>query len=122
MCGIVAQHGDVEPESGARMLSRLTHRGPDDEGSARVGKDAWLGHRRLSIVDVSGGKQPLATPSGDLLLVGNGEVYNHEEVRETLSASRRLPATSAGVGPRFNAPTNRPERNKNRSSITPPPL
>jgi asparagine synthase (glutamine-hydrolysing) len=88
MCGIVAQHGDVEPESGARMLSRLTHRGPDDEGAARVGEDAWLGHRRLSIVDVSGGKQPLETASGDLLLVGNGEVYNHEEVRETLSASR----------------------------------
>ena len=88
MCGIVAQHGDVEPESGARMLSRLTHRGPDDEGAARVGESAWLGHRRLSIVDVSGGKQPLSTASGDLLLVGNGEVYNHEEVRETLSASR----------------------------------
>ena len=84
MCGIVAQHGKVDPEEAERMLSRLVHRGPDDEGTARVG-DAWLGHRRLSIVDVEGGKQPLETARGDLFLVGNGEVYNHEELRSTLS-------------------------------------
>ncbi len=97
MCGIVAQQGNVDPDSGARMLSRLAHRGPDDEGTARVGDDAWLGHRRLSIVDVSGGKQPLRTASGDLLLVGNGEVYNHEAVRETLSDSRFLTSSDNEV-------------------------
>ncbi|WP_207955847.1 asparagine synthase (glutamine-hydrolyzing) [Rubrobacter marinus] len=85
MCGIVAQHGRLDPVEAQRMLSRLTHRGPDDEGTARVG-DAWLGHRRLSIVDVSGGKQPLET-SGGLSLVGNGEVYNHAEVRGTLAGN-----------------------------------
>lgn len=84
MCGIVAQHGRLDPEEAERMLSRLTHRGPDDEGAARVG-DAWLGHRRLSIVDVSGGKQPLKTPENDLSLVGNGEVYNHEEIKGRLA-------------------------------------
>ena len=84
MCGIVAQHGKLDPEEAERMLSRLTHRGPDDEGTICVGDNAWLGHRRLSIVDVSGGKQPLRTAAGDLSLVGNGEVYNHEEVRGTL--------------------------------------
>jgi asparagine synthase (glutamine-hydrolysing) len=61
------------------MLDRLVHRGPDDEGCVAVG-DAWLGHRRLSIVDVDGGRQPLGPGSGDLWLVGNGEVYNHEAV------------------------------------------
>ena len=85
MCGIVAQHGRLDPEEAERMLSRLTHRGPDDWGTTRVGGDAWLGHRRLSIVDVSGGKQPLSTSRGDLSLVGNGEVYNHQEIKGTLA-------------------------------------
>jgi asparagine synthase (glutamine-hydrolysing) len=87
MCGIVAQHGKLDPEEAERMLSRLAHRGPDDRGTARVG-DAWLGHRRLSIVDVSGGKQPLKTTDGELYLVGNGEVYNHEALRGTLAGAR----------------------------------
>jgi asparagine synthase (glutamine-hydrolysing) len=65
------------------MLERLTHRGPDDHGSIAVG-DAWLGHTRLSIVDVEGGHQPLAGPDDDLYLVGNGEVYNHEAIRRRL--------------------------------------
>ncbi len=83
MCGIVGDHGGIEPDAAARMMERLVHRGPDDEGSVEVA-GSWLGHRRLSIVDVSGGKQPLVTESSDLFLVGNGEVYNHEEVREAL--------------------------------------
>ena len=65
------------------MMGRIAHRGPDDEGLVEVGGNV-LGHRRLSIVDVEGGKQPLATPDGSLHLVGNGEVYNHEEILETL--------------------------------------
>ena len=83
MCGIVGDHGGIEPDAAARMLERLAHRGPDDEGGVEVA-GSWLGHRRLSIVDVSGGKQPLVTEAGDLFLVGNGEVYNHQEVRESL--------------------------------------
>src|SRR3954463_2224947 len=61
------------------MLDRLVHRGPDDEGCVAVG-DAWLGHRRLAIVDVDGGPPPLGPGSNELWLVGNGEVYNHEGV------------------------------------------
>jgi asparagine synthase (glutamine-hydrolysing) len=83
MCGIAAQYGRVDPAAGERMLDRLVHRGPDDDGSVAVG-DAWLGHRRLSIVDVSGGHQPLVGESEDVFLVGNGEVYNHEDVRANL--------------------------------------
>src|SRR4051812_6003487 len=87
MCGIVAQHGRTDPEELERMLERLTHRGPDDHGSVTLG-ESWLGHRRLSIVDVDGGRQPLVTPDGDVFLVGNGEVYNHADLRDELEPER----------------------------------
>src|SRR4051794_30201281 len=92
MCGIVAEHGCSDPQQLERMLERLAHRGPDDRGAVRV-NGSWLGHRRLSIVDVGGGKQPLCTSDESAFLVGNGEVYNHEEVRARL-AGRELLTTS----------------------------
>jgi asparagine synthase (glutamine-hydrolysing) len=67
------------------MLRRLVHRGPDDAGTRRIG-NAWLGHRRLSIVDVGGGHQPLSDASGFGYLVCNGEIYNHEEIRAGLTS------------------------------------
>jgi asparagine synthase (glutamine-hydrolysing) len=84
MCGIAAVFGPHEAGETQRMLARLVHRGPDDQGEVRAG-GAWLGHRRLSIVDVDGGRQPFANARGDVWLVGNGEVYNHEQVRATLA-------------------------------------
>ena len=84
MCGIVAEHGGSDPEQLERMLERLAHRGPDDRGAVAV-DGSWLGHRRLSIVDVGGGQQPLRTRDESAWLVGNGEVYNHEEVRAGLA-------------------------------------
>ncbi len=83
MCGIIGDPTGIEPVTLKRMLRRLAHRGPDGEGNIQVA-GGCLGHRRLSIVDVEGGHQPLKTRSGDLFLVGNGEIYNHEELRETL--------------------------------------
>ena len=65
------------------MLERIGHRGPDDRGEIQVA-DAWLGHTRLSIVDVESGHQPLSTSDKQLWMVGNGEVYNHEYVRAGL--------------------------------------
>ena len=65
------------------MLGRVAHRGPDDQGSVRV-NGSWLGHTRLSIVDVESGRQPLGGDEFGLWLVGNGEVYNHEDVRASL--------------------------------------
>lgn len=81
VCGIVALYGAADPELGLRMLRRIAHRGPDDEGMVRTG-DAWLGHRRLSIVDVAGGAQPLSHDGQ--YLVGNGEIYNHCALRRGL--------------------------------------
>src|SRR3954470_22809722 len=92
MCGIVAEHGCSDPQQLERMLERLAHRGPDDRGAGGV-NGSWLGHRRLSIVDVGGGKQPLCTSDESAFLVGNGEVYNHEEVRARLGG-RQLLTTS----------------------------
>jgi asparagine synthase (glutamine-hydrolysing) len=96
MCGIVAEHGSSDPQQLERMLDRLTHRGPDDRGSVAVG-GAWLGHRRLSIVDLESGAQPLAGGRGGLFLVGNGEIYNHEDVRATLPPERFTTASDNEV-------------------------
>ena len=83
MCGIVGGYGAMKAGTAARMMGRIAHRGPDDDGLVEVAGNT-LGHRRLSIVDVEGGKQPLVAPDGGLYLVGNGEVYNHQEILETL--------------------------------------
>ncbi|KPV42559.1 hypothetical protein AN477_16975 [Alicyclobacillus ferrooxydans] len=68
-----------------RMMDRLAHRGPDDVGLRQAGQ-TWLGHRRLSIVDVDGGHQPLANEDQTRWIVANGEIYNHLDLRKTLSS------------------------------------
>ena len=68
-----------------RMRDVITHRGPDDEGifvDGRVG----LGHRRLSIVDVAAGHQPMTNEDGSLRITYNGEIYNHADFRTSLEA------------------------------------
>src|SRR5690242_12135605 len=68
-----------------RMTDALAHRGPDDRGhflDANIG----LGHRRLSIVDVAGGHQPMLSDDEHLCTVYNGEVYNHPALRAELEA------------------------------------
>ncbi len=89
ICGIVLSERSersIEPGALVRARDTLTHRGPDDAGlyvSDRVG----LGHRRLSIVDVAGGHQPLASDDGILQLVYNGEIYNHLDIRHELEGA-----------------------------------
>ncbi|HEV2770135.1 MAG TPA: asparagine synthase (glutamine-hydrolyzing) [Solirubrobacteraceae bacterium] len=87
MCGIVGMHETSEPQRGRAMLARLTHRGPDGQGEKAIG-DAWLGHTRLSIVDLEGGSQPLTSADGRWWLVGNGEIYNHQQLRDELGSER----------------------------------
>jgi asparagine synthase (glutamine-hydrolysing) len=83
MCGIVAAFGSVDTYKCERMLNRIQHRGPDDTGIL-VLNSAWLGHQRLSIVDVSRGRQPLANGDGTAWIIGNGEIYNHEDLSAKL--------------------------------------
>ncbi|MGB9430600.1 MAG: asparagine synthase (glutamine-hydrolyzing) [Candidatus Acidiferrum sp.] len=87
MCGIVgilARHGNT-PDSGvlSTMMDAMRHRGPDDSGSFYDGEVA-LGFRRLSIIDLCGGHQPLSTSCGRYTIVFNGEIYNYRELREEL--------------------------------------
>ena len=88
ICGVVYADGDrrVEVDVLRRMTSRLAHRGPDGEGF-HVDTGVGLGVRRLAIVDVSGGDQPLASEDGAVTVVGNGEIYNAPELREELSSA-----------------------------------
>ena len=88
MCGIVGKlnfepSALVSPDLLKIMADTITHRGPDDEGyfvSGQVG----LGFRRLSIIDLSGGHQPLCNEDGTVHIVFNGEIYNYKELREYL--------------------------------------
>ena len=80
MCGIVVIHDGThstedgeaaDGDTGPRMLARLRHRGPDSIDFRQIGR-TWLGHTRLSIVDVAGGDQPLGNPAGTRWVVCNG--------------------------------------------------
>jgi asparagine synthase (glutamine-hydrolysing) len=79
VCGIVAAFGRVDAARCERMLDRVRHRGPDDTGVLAL-PAAWLGHQRLSIIDVMGGHQPLTDAGETTWIVGNGEIYNHERL------------------------------------------
>lgn len=87
MCGIAGIVGRLDPngEDIGSMLQALAHRGPDGEGLYSDGH-ATLGHRRLSIIDLEGGRQPLSNAAGTIFLVCNGEIYNYVELRERLQA------------------------------------
>ena len=83
MCGIVAAFGEIDAGKCERMLNRLQHRGPDDTGILAL-DSVWLGHQRLSIVDISCGRQPLANGDNTAWVVGNGEIYNHKDLSAKL--------------------------------------
>src|SRR5947207_15595407 len=88
MCGIAGIHSPgsrVEPDALAPMLDQMHHRGPDGEGLWADG-DVGLGMRRLAIVDVEGGRQPLSSEDGSITVVFNGEIYNHADLRPELAA------------------------------------
>jgi len=87
MCGIAGildSTGRGLDEAVRRMTLSLTHRGPDDEGFY-LGRGIALGHRRLSIIDIDGGTQPLYNEDRSMCIVYNGEVYNHGELKAELT-------------------------------------
>lgn len=87
MCGIAGFVGEGGPNDLARMTNRIAHRGPDAEGFfADAPHGVHLGHRRLSIIDLACGAQPMSTADGRLTIVFNGEIYNHLELRAELQA------------------------------------
>src|SRR3954451_19295743 len=76
----------------SRMGNAIVHRGPDDEGSYADGH-LLLGMRRLSIIDVAGGHQPLTNEDGTVIVVCNGEIYNYRELRAGLERAGHRFAT-----------------------------
>jgi glutamine phosphoribosylpyrophosphate amidotransferase len=144
IAGILGASGAAKGQSVRRMLDALVHRGPDQEG-LWTGPGLVLGHRRLSILDLSeAGRQPMLDPQTGCAIVFNGEVYNFAELRAELErAGRRFVSGSdtqmlpiarsrrgwsatqwacvASPGERGDSDTPRPSRPSplTRSSITP---
>ncbi|HUA65791.1 MAG TPA: asparagine synthase (glutamine-hydrolyzing) [Alphaproteobacteria bacterium] len=90
MCGICGQLNfakdePVNPETIHRMSRSMFHRGPDDEG-AFISGPVGLGFRRLSIIDLTGGRQPMSDAEGTVQVVFNGEIYNFRELRRDLES------------------------------------
>jgi len=83
ICGIVSARGPADPERLARMSAKLLHRGPDSDGTFVDGPVA-LAARRLAIIDLEGGDQPIANEDGTVHVVQNGELYNYPELRHEL--------------------------------------
>ena len=86
ICGIVNFDRSrlVDPELIERMTTVLVHRGPDDDGYF-VEANAGFGHRRLSIIDLGGGKQPIFNEDQSILIVFNGEIYNYADLTTELT-------------------------------------
>jgi asparagine synthase (glutamine-hydrolysing) len=93
ICGKLSSSGagaaDLQP-----MLRAIAHRGPDDEGTYSNGRVA-LGSRRLSIIDVAGGRQPISNEEGTVWTVCNGEIYNYRELRRWLEQKGHRFATAS---------------------------
>jgi len=91
MCGIAATFGTSASAAalGRLVSERLSHRGPDGMGAGETGQ-AVVAHSRLAIIDVRGGQQPMQSDDGRTLLVCNGEIYNHRQLRRLVPTTRRF--------------------------------
>jgi asparagine synthase (glutamine-hydrolysing) len=96
ICGIIRlrEGAPVTAAEAAAMASVIAHRGPDDAGVYADGRVA-LGHRRLSIVDLAGGHQPMANEDGSIRIVFNGEIFNHRDLRADLIGRGHRYATAS---------------------------
>jgi asparagine synthase (glutamine-hydrolysing) len=95
ICGVVTAGGErPDLDVVRRMSSCLVHRGPDSDGLHADGPAA-LAARRLSIIDLEGGSQPIANEDGSVVVVQNGEIYNYRELRQELERSGHRFATAS---------------------------
>lgn len=86
MCGIVGFVGNEESKDSIirKMADRIEHRGPDGVGYY-VDQDVAFGHRRLAIIDIDGGMQPMYNEAEDNVIIFNGEIYNYKELKSELN-------------------------------------
>jgi asparagine synthase (glutamine-hydrolysing) len=95
MCGIAGIWGQTDQNSVKNMMEALVHRGPDANGIFVASeRDCVLGHQRLSIMDPSGGDQPIYGETRDRAIVGNGEIYNFPTLRGELSKRHQFRTSS----------------------------
>jgi len=80
ICGIASSRGAVDPDRVSKMSATLFHRGPDSEG-AHVDGAVGIAARRLAIIDLATGDQPISNEDGTIVVVQNGEIYNYRELR-----------------------------------------
>ena len=85
ICGYMKDHGAVDTALFDRLVDALEHRGPDDRGTF-IKDGRAIGMRRLSIIDIESGRQPMCNEDGSIYVVYNGEIYNHMELRRELLA------------------------------------
>jgi asparagine synthase (glutamine-hydrolysing) len=83
ICGIASSRGAVDPDRLRSMSTSLFHRGPDSEG-AHIDGPVGIAARRLAIIDLTGGDQPIANEDGTVVVVQNGEIYNYRELMHEL--------------------------------------
>lgn len=87
MCGICGFTGNIDNKTVVltNMMNKIIHRGPDS-GGQHIDDDVALGFRRLSIIDLDHGSQPMYNEDGTIVITFNGEIYNHQALREDLTA------------------------------------
>ena len=93
MCGISGWYGPSDKKLLRKMTSFLNHRGPDGEGFF-VDRKVSLGHKRLSIIDLKTGQQPMYNDNKSVIIVFNGEIYNYKEIRKKLEAKYKFKTKS----------------------------
>ncbi|MCM8809958.1 MAG: asparagine synthetase B, partial [Candidatus Omnitrophica bacterium] len=81
--GIIKDNEKVKIEELKKVIEIMSYRGPDEEGYF-LEENVGLGHKRLSIIDLKTGRQPIFNEKGNLVLICNGEIYNFIELRENL--------------------------------------
>lgn len=91
MCGFCGFTGDTEDSSAVigAMMDRIVHRGPDSQG-VHAGKDITMGFRRLSIIGIEDGSQPMYNEDNSVVIVFNGEIYNYKELKAKLLAKGHI--------------------------------
>ena len=96
MCGFVGFTNKINDDGTvlAEMMDKIVHRGPDSEGKY-VDRDICMGFRRLSIIDLSEGDQPIFNEDGSLVLTFNGEIYNYLDLREELKKAGHVFKTNS---------------------------
>ena len=96
MCGYVGFTNTIDNTNVVlkKMMERIRHRGPDGEGQY-IDDGIALGHRRLSIIDLDAGAQPMYNEDGSLVIVFNGEIYNYRQIREDLVKAGHTFATNS---------------------------